>query len=373
MKMNISKKLRSFAVAGIVSLQVGAAGACTFITLTGADGTVVASRTMEWGSFDLSPAMTFVPSGTAFSAMAMPDGKEGAKWTAKYDVAGVTLLGQMLFGDGVNSEGLNVSLLYLPGFAEYQAYDPEKASTSLAPVDFTGFMVSQFATVAEVREAVKNIRVVPVVTPELGATAPVHFSVTDKSGDQIIVEYVGGSLHVYDKTLGVMTNSPPYDWHINNARNYVNMRSVAWPSLDVNGIDIAPTGYGSGLIGLPGDFTPPSRFIRALTWTQTARSTDGGEDTVHEAIRILSNFQLPMEAVDKKINPAELEVLKYGGTQYTVSYDLQNLKVYFQTSENPSVRSVDVSTFDFGALSDPVTQPMRDPAMPFATDVTPDA
>ena len=370
-KMNMSKIVSYLVAVALVSLQVSSAGACTFITLTGADGTVVASRTMEWGAFDLSPEMTFVPSGTAFSAMTMPDGQDGAEWVAKYNIVGVTLLGQMLFGDGVNSEGLNVSLLYLPGFAEYQAYEPDKASISLAPVDVSGFILGNFATVAEVREGLKNIRVVPIVTPELGDAAPVHFSVTDKSGDQIVIEYVDGALSVYDKTLGVLTNSPPYDWHINNARNYVNMRADAWPSRDVNGIDIAPMGYGSGLIGLPGDFTPPSRFIRALAWTQTARHTSGGEDTVHESIRILSNFVLPMEAVDKKLNPAELEVLKYGGTQYTVSYDLQNLKVYFQTSDNPSVRSVDMSTFDFDALSAPIKVPMRNLATSFATDVTP--
>lgn len=369
--MNISKKICSCVVAVTLSMQSTWVGACTFITLTGKDGSVVVSRTMEWGAFDLSPAMTFVPSGTAFSAMTMPDGKDGAQWVSKYDVAGVTLLNQMLFGDGVNSEGLNVSLLYLPGFAEYEPYDAEQASNSLAPVDFAGFMLTQYATVAEVKRALQTVRVVPVVTPELGEAAPVHFSVTDKSGDQIIVEYVDGALQVYDKTLGVMTNSPPYDWHINNARNYINMRSVDWPSIDINGIDIAPAGYGSGLIGLPGDFTPPSRFIRALTWTQSARATDGGEDTVHESIRILSNFQLPMEAVDKKLNPSELEILKYGGTQYTVSYDLKNLKVYFQTSDNPSVRSVNVGEFDFAALPSVKKIAMRVPSMPFSKDVTP--
>ncbi|WP_435231050.1 linear amide C-N hydrolase [Pseudopelagicola sp. nBUS_20] len=369
--MNFLKNFCSLVVAGIISSVASSANSCTFITLTGADGTVVASRTMEWGAFDLSPMMTFVAAGTKASSMKMPDGQEGAQWVTKYDVLGVTMLGQMLFGDGINSEGLNVSLLYLPGFAEYQAYDPNEAEISLAPVDFTGFMLSQFASVAEVKQAVEKIRLVPVVTPELGVAAPVHFSITDKSGDQIVVEYVGGALKVYEKTLGVMTNSPPYDWHINNARNYINMRSVDWPEIDANGIDLAPIGYGTGLLGLPGDFTPPSRFIRALAWTETSRATDGGEDTVHEALRILANFQLPMEATDKKLNPAELDILKYGGTQYTVSYDLKNLRAYFQTSENPKVRSVDFNKFDFGGTPTPLKIPMRDLSGSFATDVTP--
>ena len=69
------------------------------------------------------------------------------------------------------------------------------------------------------------------------------------------------------------------------------MRSVDWPALDVNGINLSPTGYGSGLIGLPGDFTPPSRFIRALTWTQTARKTDGGEDTVLSSFGLFGMMQ----------------------------------------------------------------------------------
>ena len=78
-----------------------------------------------------------------------------------------------------------------------------------------------------------------------------------------------------------------------------------------------------------------------------------------------------MEATDQKLNPAELEVLKYGGTQYTVSYDLQNLKAYYYTSMNPNLRSVDFKKFDFDALSAPLKIPMRDQSAPFAMDVTP--
>jgi choloylglycine hydrolase len=345
--------------------------ACTFITLTGEDGTVVASRTMEWGNFDLAPAITFLPAGTDLAAMTMPDGQDGAAWTTKYDIAGVTLLNQMVFGDGVNSEGLSISLLYLPGFAEYQEYQPEQAGTSIAPPDFVPYMLGQFASVAEVRDAVAQVRVVPVVTPELGMPAPVHFSVTDASGDQIIVEYVEGELNVHEDTLGVMTNSPPYDWHISNARNYINLRAVDWPSVEVAGIDMAPIGYGTGMLGLPVDFTPPSRFIRALAWTQTARDTDGGEDTVHEAMRILANFQLPMEATGDKPNPRELELLKYGGTQYTVSYDLKNLEIYFTTNDNPNIRQLSFREFDFRALSAAQVLPLRDPALPYSVNVTP--
>ena len=90
-----------------------------------------------------------------------------------------------------------------------------------------------------------------------------HWAITDAAGKQIVVEYVGGSLHVYDAPLGVMTNSPSYDWHLTNLRNYINMRPVAWPDMKISGMVLKPIGMGSGMLGLPGDITPPSRFIRA--------------------------------------------------------------------------------------------------------------
>ncbi len=68
----------------------------------------------------------------------------------------------------------------------------------------------------------------------------------------------------------------------------------------------------------------------------------------------------------------DLEILKYGGTQYTVSYDLRNLKAYFHTSENPNLRSFNVKTFDFDAISKPLNRPLRDEKLPFSIDVTPD-
>lgn len=94
----------------------------TGITLTGADGTRVFARTMEWGPFDLRPEFLLVPRGYEFRAMQeMPDGAEGLSWTSTYGVAGVNALGRLSFGDVMNEVGLVVGTFYLPGFAEYQA------------------------------------------------------------------------------------------------------------------------------------------------------------------------------------------------------------------------------------------------------------
>ncbi len=194
-------------------------------------------------------------------------------------------------------------MLYLPGFAEYQRYDPARALNSLSPDDVAAWIASNFATTREVREGIGKVRVVPVVQPALGFATPAHWIVTDPGKHQLVIEYVGGLLHSHDAPLGVITNAPPYDWHITNLRNYLNLRAVAWPDIKLSDINIKPIGAGSGMIGLPGDFTPPSRFIRAVAFTQTARNTTGGYDTAREVFRILDNFNLPLSAVEGTIPP----------------------------------------------------------------------
>ena len=116
----------------------------------------------------------------------------------------------------------------------------------------------------------KDIVVVPTPAAGLGSpqgiVAGAHFFIQDKSGKSIAVEPVDGTLKVHDAPLGIMTNAPTYDWHMTNLQNYINL-SVK----DVEGAKLGPVtlpafGSGSGLHGIPGDFTPPSRFVRAAIY-----------------------------------------------------------------------------------------------------------
>ena len=345
--------------------------ACTALTLQGADGTVVFGRTMEWAEFDMEPRFTLVPRGLALAAAVMPDGKAGASWHGQYGFAGIDMLGQPTYADAVNEQGLAVSMLYFPGFAAYQKYDPAQAGNSLSPDNVATWIAGNFATTREVRDGISKVRVVPVVQPILGIASPAHWIVTDPGKQQLVIEYLGGQLHVYDAPLGVMTNAPPYDWHITNLRNYLNLRAVAWPDVGIADLDITPLGVGSGMIGLPGDFTPPSRFIRAVAFSQTARKTTGGYDTVREQFRILDNFNVPIAAVAGGIPPG-LKPLKYSGTQYTTAIDLKNMVFYYHTDSDRTVRKVNLKTVDFGALGNKmIHQPLRYKEDNAVVDVTP--
>ena len=318
--------------------------ACTGIILKARDGAVVYGRTMEWGAFDLGSRVTIIPRGHQFTG-ATPDGQPGFAWQGKWGVVGLDALGKDLIVDGMNEHGLTAGLFYHPGFAVYQAYDSARQAETMGPTDVGQYLLSTCATVEEARAAMARVRVVPVVESKLGFAPPVHYLVADPSGKAIVIAFLQGELKIFDAPLGVITNAPSYDWHETNLRDYLNLSAVAIPDRRIADMDFRPLGYGSGMIGLPGDFTPPSRFVRAVAFTQTARPTVDGEDTLYELFRILDNFNLPPEATTGPVEERERGLL--GSTLWTSGYDKQNLVMYYHTQHNRRVRRLDVKQVDF--------------------------
>jgi hypothetical protein len=176
--------------------------------------------------------------------------------------------------DGLNDQGLSVGLFYFPGYASYTPMTADNAKRALAPYEFGLWALANFATVDEVREAVKDIVLVPTPAPGLGSpqgmVPGVHFFLQDRSGKSIAVEPVDGTLKVHDAPLGVMTNAPTYDWHMTNLTNYINLSPKDVSQETLGSTTLSAFGSGTGMLGLPGDFTPPSRFVRAVMFSQAA-------------------------------------------------------------------------------------------------------
>lgn len=331
--------------------------ACTAITLQARDGAVLLGRTMEWGSFDLNGRVIIIPRGHAFKGRT-PDGRGGFKWSGKYGVVGTDMLQKEVLADGLNEKGLALGLLYHPGFAVYAPYTPDRAGQTMGPTDVAQYLLTTCATVEDVREAMKKVRVVAVVEEALGFPPPVHFLVAEPSGKKIVIEFRKGEARIFDAPLGVMTNAPNYDWHITNLRNYVNLSPVALPDKKIEDMKFTPLGAGSGMIGLPGDFTPPSRFIRAVAFTTTARRTGDGPETMYEMFRIFDNFNIPLGAAEGS-DQGKPGSLMRSSTIWTVIYDTKNKVMYYHTQHNRRVRRVDASAIDFGSLKGRVvTRPL---------------
>lgn len=313
--------------------------ACTGIRLIAEDGTVVYARTLEFAT-DLHSEILVVPRGLARTGTT-PDGENGRKWTTKYACVGANGVGLPILVDGVNEKGLAAGLFYFPGSAGYMKYTAADANKTIAPWQLGSWILENFSTVDEVRQNLGTILVADVVLKAWGFTPPVHCVVHDASGKSIVIEYVDGTLHVHDNPLGTMSNSPTFDWHMTNLRNYVNFSLVNRPPVKVGSLTLTGFGQGTGMLGLPGDFTPPSRFVRAVAYSTSVLPSKTGDDSVLQAFHILNNFDIP------KGSAREGEKDEHGNivadyTLWTSASDLKARRYHFRTHENSQIRSVDL-------------------------------
>ena len=345
--------------------------ACTGITLRAKDDAIVFGRTMEWGSFDLHSRLVIVPRGHEYQSE-MPDGKHGLTWKTVHGAVGLDAVNKDLILDGMNEKGLCVNVFYHPGYAEYPTYDPAQGARTLGSLDVCQYLLTTCRSVEEVRDALAKVRIVGVVEPAIGIAAPIHLMVTEPGGKAIVIEFTAGTVKIHDAPLGVITNSPNYDWHTTNLRNYVNLSAVALPTKKIEEMNFAPLGGGSGMIGLPGDFTPPSRFVRAVAFAKSARPTATGTETMYELFRILDNFNVPLGAAEGEESKTKLEGMR-SSTCWTTGYDTKNLVMQYHTQNSRRVRQVDLKKIDFAKGGDLQRLPLDKEKQQDIDDVTPKA
>ena len=322
---------------------------CTGISLRASDGSVICARTVEWALGDAHhDTLVVFPRAEKFTGLT-PGGENGLRWTGRYGFISLTAYGEEYGPDAINEMGLYVGVYYFPGYASFAAYDAALADRSLSVGDFMRWLLSSFKSVEEVRARLRDVRVVTVEDPRFGgAPLPFHWKIADETGACIVVEIVnGGEIKVYDALRGVISNSPEYDWHLTNLRNYLGLSGAPKQAVTLDGLPLAPLGGGSGLMGLPGDFTPPSRFVRALALTASARPLEKAEDAVFEAFRILDNFNIPVGATAA---PEKIARDIASATQITTASDLKNRALYFHTMDNRQIQKLDLKKIDFSTV-----------------------
>lgn len=315
--------------------------ACTGITVKTKDGGVISSRTLEFG-VDLNSDVILIPRNYPMRAV-LPDGA-GLVWKQKYATLGMNGLGQLVIGEGFNEKGLSVGAFYFPSNAEYAKLTPENKQRAILSVDFPAWLLGNFSGVAEVKANLASATVVEGSLPGVNTPMPLHYRVTDAAGNVIVIEHVnGGQVKVYDNPLGVMSNSPSWDWHMTNLRNYVNLTAVNVPAKDLSGVEFQSFGQGSGMLGLPGDYTPPSRLVRILAIQQSALPVDTADQGVTLAWNIINNVNIPKGAARDVLPNGETH---YDHTEWASVSDLKNLKLYFRTYDNPEIRVVQMKSMN---------------------------
>jgi choloylglycine hydrolase len=318
--------------------------ACTGIRILAGDGAIIYARTME-NALDLQSQLIVVPRGKEYVGSG-PDNKPGLKWTVKYGFVGPNALDQPFICDGLNEKGLAVGHFQFTDFAGFQTPQPKDAGRTIASFEVGTFLLSTCCNVKEAVAALKAVCVWQVGnTARDRALGEFHYVVHDAGGHCLVLEYVDGQLKVHENPLGVVANSPSFDWHLTNLRNYLRLSVASSNPVNLRGLNLVPFCQGTGLVGLPGDFTSPSRFIRAVVFTQATTPCAGAEVAVQRAFHLLNHFDIPAGSVWTKGEGAPL----CENTLWTTAADLKNLRYYFHTVQSRQVRFVDLRKVDLKA------------------------
>ena len=239
--------------------------------------------------------------------------------------------------------GLSAALFYFPNYGEYKPYNESDKDISLADFQVVSWILSRFSTIDQVKAAINDVRIINIDP----SASTVHWRITEPSGRQVVLEIVDGVPNFYENEIGVLTNSPGFQWHMTNLNNYVNLHPGGAGPSKFGPINLRAFGSGAGFLGLPGDFTPPSRFVRAAFLKTYSLEQPTAMDTIQQSFHILNNFDVPL-GVQFAVGTAPNNMPS--ATQWTVATDLQNMVIYYHTMYNRTIRSIDMKSIDFTSV-----------------------
>lgn len=273
---------------------------CTSLIYLDADKKPYLGRTLEL-SVELPYQIAFFPKSTTFESQSQ--GYGAVNWQGKYSYLAITMpdkiptkpLGpnDLKVVEGVNDAGLTFSVQSYPT-AGGPDVPPDAKKNVLSVTDLGSWVLSQFSSVAEVREAVLNQDIIVDPVEILGGTKmPFHYSVHDVGGASLVIEFHYGVKNVYDNRVGVMTNAPEFNWHMVNLNNYTFLSNVDHSKSQFGDYVAQAPGAGIAKAGLPVTDTSVDRFVRAAFYAKFAEPQKDPEKSVQMVAHIMNNFDRP--------------------------------------------------------------------------------
>ena len=235
-----------------------------------------------------------------------------------------------LFYDAINEKGLGMAGLNFVGNACYHPY--AESFDNVAQFELIPWILSQCASVGEARQLLSQLNILDEPYSEKLPVAQLHWLIADRH-EAITVESMGDGLKVYDNPVGVLTNNPPFEQQMFALNNYMHLS----PKQPKNcwGIDLTAYSRGMGAIGLPGDLSSQSRFIRAAYTKMNSLSGASEAESVSQFFHILGS-------VDQQRGCCEVAEGKYEITLYTACCNADRGIYYYTTYDNHQISAVDM-------------------------------
>ncbi len=316
-------------------MDIGRSGVnlgCGDFQLITKDKSIICGRSMEF-PISMSSQVTIYPKGEDYVSTA-PNGKKGLAWTSIYGFTGISGLHLKGIVEGMN-EKISFGVLTLL-CSEYQSVSVEQEEIALSLMDVGAWILGSFATVAEVKEAIKNVRIWGGHEKVLGTIPGLHIVLHDSLGNNGVIEFIGGEVFFYDNPNGVTTNDPPLPLQLKNLEKYKNLTPFS-----------SDQDLGSGMKDIPGSGSSKSRFVRISKDVEYGLKAETALDGIIEAEHILNSVDILKGMMAFKTD----NEICYESTLWCTIKDLTN-KIFIWRSYNDSTfRKIDLKRTDFNKKS----------------------
>jgi len=240
-----------------------------------------------------------------------------------------------LYYDCVNEYGLAMAGLNFPGNAFYA--DKKDGMKNIASFEFIPWILGNCKTIEDVKDILKETNITNEKFSEELPPTPLHYIISDTERS-ITVESVKEGLKIYDNEVEVLTNNPAFDYHILNMANYIGLSADEPENIYLKDTSIKPFCFGMGAVGLPGDFSSPSRFVKTVFLKQNTPVEEDEEKSITSFFNILGGVSVPKGAV------------KAHGKNHITIYSScinQNKGIYYyKTYNNSRINAVDMRKTD---------------------------
>lgn len=241
--------------------------------------------------------------------------------------------GYPLYAEAANEKGLCIAGLNFPGNAYYPMEEAEDKA-NISPFELTAWLLGQCASVKEARALLERTQLVRINFSERLPLSPLHWHIADRE-ESIVLESMRDGLRIYENPVGVLTNNPPFDFHLANLHQYLNLTTDYPVNRFSEKADLKPFGVGLGSFGLPGDFSPASRFVKTAFLKLNSVSDGGEEGAVSRFFHLLDAVAMPDGIVQTPDG-------KYEYTRYSSCIDAEKGVFYYKTYENSCLAAVDM-------------------------------
>ena len=253
-----------------------------------------------------------------------------------------------LYAEAVNEKGLCMAGLNFPGNASYGKAAEGKANAAV--YELIPWLLGTCASVGEAEEKLGTLNLTDDAFSETMPPAPLHWMLADRERC-LVIESVREGINIYEDPVGVLTNNPPFEYHRTNLNNYLNVTAqypraqffrpgeTGGAAAGEDGPDLKPCSQGMGGIGLPGDFSAASRFVKAafLKWNSVCGKSE--EENVSQVFHILDGVAMPRGAVITQDG-------NYDITTYSCCVNADTGIYYYKTYENSQISAVDMRGID---------------------------